>query len=67
MEIILNQRQLGNLECLQEDHKKIAEQFSAAYMVRDKGQFRISCRFVLWYKKHSNNPIQVRVRLVARG
>ena len=67
MEIILNQQQLGNLECLQEEHQKIAEQFLAVKMVRDKGQFRISCRFVLWYKKHSNNTIQVRARLVARG
>ena len=67
MEIILNQQQLGNLECLKEEHQKIAEQFSAAQMVRDKCPFRISCRFVLWYKKHSNNTIQVRTRLVTRG
>ena len=27
---------------------------------------KVSCRFVLWYKTHSNNTIQVRARLVAK-
>ena len=41
--------------------------FNAISEVKDEGQFRISCRWVLWNKKHSNNETEVRARLVARG
>ena len=47
--------------------QKIVEQFKAVEEVPDRGQFRISCRFVLWYKKHFDNTMQIRARLVDRG
>ena len=60
----------GNQECVQakmEELDKIVNQFKAVKVVRDVGQFKISTRFVLWYKKHSSGEVQVRARLVARG
>ena len=60
----------GNQECVQakkEELDKIVNQFKAVRVVKDVGQFKISCRFVLWYKKHSNGEVQTRARLVARG
>ena len=63
-------REHGNLECMEAKRvelEKIVEQFKAVEEVEDVGQFRISCRFVLWYKKHSSGKVEVRSRLVARG
>ena len=60
----------GNQECVQakkDEVKKIAEEFKAVKVVDDVGQFKISSRFVLWHKKHSDGRVQVRARLVARG
>ena len=60
----------GNQECMaakKEEIDKIVKKFKAVKVVKDVGQFRISSRFVLWYKKHSNGEIQTRARLVARG
>ena len=62
--------QHGNLECRKAKEvelEKIVNQFKAVEEVDDVGQFRISCRFVLWYKKHSNGSTEVRSRLVVRG
>ena len=62
--------QHGNLECRKAKEvelEKIVKQFKAVEEVDDVGQFRISCRFVLWYKKHSDGRTEVRSRLVARG
>ena len=62
--------QHGNQECTEAKRielKKIVEEFKAVEEVEDKGQFRISCRWVLWYKKHSDGQVQTRARLVARG
>ena len=62
--------QHGNLECRKAKEvelEKIVNQFKAVEEVDDVGQFRISCRFVLWYKKHSDGRTEVRSRLVARG
>ena len=60
----------GNQECVmakKEELDKIVNQFKAVRVVKDVGQFKISCRFVLWYKKHSSGEVQTRARLVARG
>ena len=60
----------GNQECVQakmEELDKIVNQFKAVKVVDDVGQFKISTRFVLWYKKHSSGEVQVRARLVCRG
>ena len=60
----------GNQECMEAKRveiKKIVEEFKAVKVVDDVGQFRISSRFVLWHKKHSNGEIQTRARLVCRG
>ena len=67
MEIILNQQQLGNLRVLAGEAPENCEAVLSG--VDGPGQMSgpFSCRFVLWYKKHSNNTIQVRVGLVARG
>ena len=62
--------QQGNRECTEaklEEIKKIVEQFKAVEVVKDVGQFRISSRFVLWYKKSSDGKVVTRARLVARG
>ena len=60
----------GNQDCVaakKEEIKKIVEDYKAVEVVKDEGQFRISCRYVLWYKKHSDGSVQTRARLVARG
>ena len=60
----------GNQECVQakmEELDKIVNKFKAVKVVKDVGQFKISTRYVLWYKKHSSEEVQVRARLVARG
>ena len=67
---IIPYHQHGSLDCIEakkEEIAKIVEKFDAVEVVEDQGQFRISCRFVLWYKKHSDGTIQTRARLVARG
>ena len=60
----------GNQECLEakrQELKKIVEDYKAVKVVPDDGHYKISSRFVLWYKKHSDGSIQTRARLVARG
>ena len=67
---IIPYNQHGSADCVEakkEEIEKIVEKFNAVEVVDDVGQFRISCRFVLWYKKHSDGTIQTRARLVARG
>ena len=67
---IIPYHQHGNQECMQakkEELDKIVNKFNAVQVVKDEGQFKISSRFVLWYKKHSDGRIQTRARLVARG
>ena len=62
--------QHGNQDCVQaklEEIDKIVNQFDAVEVVKDEGQMKISSRFVLWYKKHSDGQVQTRARLVARG
>ena len=60
----------GNQECTEAKRvelAKIVDEFQAVEEIKDEGQFRISCRWVLWHKKHSDGQIQTRARLVARG
>ena len=67
---IIPYRQHGSVECMdakKEEIAKIVEQFDAVEVVKDEGQFRISCRFVLWLKKHSDGTVKTRARLVCRG
>ena len=55
-----------NQECVQakkDEVKKIAEEFKAVKVVDDVGQFKISSRFVLWHKKHSDGRVQVEISL----
>ena len=67
---IIPYNQHGSVECIKakkEEIAKIVEQFDVVEEVEDTGQFRISCRFVLWYKRHSDGTVKTRARLVARG
>ena len=67
---IIPYNQHGSVDCREakkEEIAKIVEQFDAVEVVKDEGQFRISCRFVLWRKKHSDGTIKTRARLVCRG
>ena len=60
----------GNMDCVmakKEELDKIVNKFNAVEVVPDDGAYKISCRFVLWYKKHSDGSVQTRARLVARG
>ena len=60
----------GNQECMEakrQELKKIVEDYKAVKVVPDDGHYKISSRFVLWYKKHSDGSVQTRARLVARG
>ena len=60
----------GNQECMEakrQEVKKIVEDYKAVKVVPDDGHYKISSRFVLWYKKHSDGSVQTRARLVARG
>ena len=60
----------GNQECMEakrQELKKIVEDYKAVKVVPDDGTYMISCKFVLWYKKHSDGSVQTRARLVARG
>ena len=63
------QHQQGTEDCKRAKLDEIEKlrRFNAVTEVPDEGQFRISCRWVLWNKKHSNNETEVRARLVARG
>ena len=66
---IIPYNQHGNLECREAKKVEIDKilQFDAVEVVPDVGQARISSRFVLWYKKHSDGTVVTRARLVARG
>ena len=67
---IIPYSQHGNQDCVQaklDEIDKIVNQFNAVEVVKDEGQMKISSRFVLWYKKHSDGSVQTRARLVARG
>ena len=66
---IIPYNQHGNLECREAKKVEIDKilQFDAVEVVPDVGQARISSRFVLWYKKHSDGSVITRARLVARG
>ena len=60
----------GNQECMQakrEELDKIVNKYKAVEEVDDDGQVRISCKFVMWYKKSSDGTVKTRSRLVARG
>ena len=60
----------GNQECMEanrEELDKIINKYKAVEEVDDDGQVRISCKFVMWYKKSSDGKIKTRSRLVARG
>ena len=67
---IIPYRLHGNQECVEakrQEIKKIVEDYKAVKVVKDDGHYKISSRFVLWYKKHSDGSVQTRARLVARG
>ena len=67
---IIPRHQQGNMECdmaKKAEIDKIVNKFNAVEVVPDNGQFKISSRFVLWHKKHSDGTTEVRARLVARG
>ena len=60
----------GNQECMEakrEELDKIVNKYKAVEEVDDEGQVRISCKFVMWYKKSSDGRVKTRSRLVARG
>ena len=60
----------GNRECMEaklEELDKIINKYKVVDEVEDNGQVRISCKFVLWYKKSSSGDVKTRARLVARG
>ena len=66
---IIPQHLQSNDECMKAKQVELEKlnKFDAVTEVEDSGQFRISCRWVLWNKKHSDNSSEVRARLVARG
>ena len=66
---IIPQHLQSNDECMKAKKVELdkLEKFDAVTEVKDSGQFRISCRWVLWNKKHSDDSTEVRARLVARG
>ena len=49
------------IEAKKVELKKLLD-FDSYEIVNDEGQYRISCRWILWYKGE-----EVRARLVARG
>ena len=60
----------GNRECMeakQEELNKIVNKYKAVQVVDDVGQFRLSSKFVLLYKKSSDGTVKTRARLCARG
>ena len=60
----------GNQECMEAKRvelEKIVEQFNAVEEVEDKGQFRISTRWVMWYKKTSDGAVQTPPPHFCRG
>ena len=62
--VLIPREEQQNEECRKAkliELKKL-EDFQSFKVVEDKGQFRISCRWVLWKKEE-----EIRARLVARG
>ena len=69
MMVLIPRSRHGDSDCKaakQVELKKLKD-FGAFSLVKDEGQFRISCTWVLWVKEHSNGESEVRARLVARG
>ena len=68
MNIVPQHLQAGQ-ECMNAKQVELDKlnKFKAITEVKDHGQFRISCRWVLWNKIHSDNSQEIRARLVARG
>ena len=68
MNIIPQHLQAGE-DCIRAKQVELDKlnKFKAITEVKDRGQFRISCRWVIWNKIHSDNSQEVRARLVARG
>ena len=69
MMVLIPRSRHGESDCKsakQTELKKLQD-FGAFSLVKDEGQFRISCTWVLWVKEHSDGQSEVRARLVARG
>ena len=68
MNIVPQHLQAGQ-ECMNAKQVELDKlnKFKAITEVKDHGQFRISCRWVLWNEIHSDNSQEIRARLVARG